>query len=37
MKERPLYLAVVPAYNESATIIGVIEALREHARASTRS
>lgn len=26
-----LYLAVVPAYNESATIAGVVEALREHA------
>ncbi len=25
------YLAVVPAYNESATIVGVIEALRKHA------
>jgi glycosyltransferase involved in cell wall biosynthesis len=26
-----LYLAVVPAYNESATIVGVVEALRRHA------
>lgn len=26
------YLAVVPAYNESATIVGVIEAVRERAR-----
>lgn len=25
------YLAVVPAYNEAVTIVGVIEALREHA------
>lgn len=25
------YLAVVPAYNESATIVAVVEALREHA------
>ena len=25
------YLAVVPAYNESATIVGVVEALRKHA------
>ncbi len=25
------YLAVVPAYNESATVVGVIEALRKHA------
>jgi len=25
------YLAVVPAYNESATVVGVVEALREHA------
>lgn len=31
MKERPLYLAVVPAYNESATIVGVLESLRRHA------
>lgn len=28
----PLYLAVVPAYNESATIVGVIESLRANAR-----
>jgi glycosyltransferase involved in cell wall biosynthesis len=28
---KPSYLAVVPAYNESATIVAVIEALREHA------
>jgi glycosyltransferase involved in cell wall biosynthesis len=28
-----LYLAVVPAYNESATIAGVVEALHEHAPA----
>jgi hypothetical protein len=31
MSDEPLYLAVVPAYNESATIAAVIEALREHA------
>jgi glycosyltransferase involved in cell wall biosynthesis len=31
MSDGPLYLAVVPAYNESATIVGVIEALRENA------
>jgi glycosyltransferase involved in cell wall biosynthesis len=31
MSTGPLYLAVVPAYNESATIAGVIEALRKHA------
>lgn len=31
MSESSLYLAVVPAYNESATIVAVIEALREHA------
>jgi glycosyltransferase involved in cell wall biosynthesis len=31
MDELPLYLAVVPAYNESATIGGVVEALRTHA------
>jgi glycosyltransferase involved in cell wall biosynthesis len=29
--EGPLYLAVVPAYNESETIVAVIEALRAHA------
>jgi glycosyltransferase involved in cell wall biosynthesis len=31
MSERSLYLAVVPAYNESATIAGVVAALRRHA------
>jgi glycosyltransferase involved in cell wall biosynthesis len=31
MSPAGLYLAVVPAYNESATIVGVIEALRLHA------
>ncbi len=31
MSPASLYLAVVPAYNESATIVEVIEALREHA------
>lgn len=31
MSNGPLYLAVVPAYNESATIVGVIEALRQYA------
>jgi glycosyltransferase involved in cell wall biosynthesis len=31
MTTRPSYLAVVPAYNESATIVAVIEALRKHA------
>jgi glycosyltransferase involved in cell wall biosynthesis len=31
MSPASLYLAVVPAYNESATIVDVIEALREHA------
>jgi hypothetical protein len=31
MSPTSLYLAVIPAYNESATIAGVIEALREHA------
>jgi glycosyltransferase involved in cell wall biosynthesis len=31
MSERGLYLAVVPAYNESATIAAVVGALREHA------
>jgi glycosyltransferase involved in cell wall biosynthesis len=31
MNEVPLYLAVVPAYNESATIADVVEALRKHA------
>lgn len=31
MSERASYLAVVPAYNESATIAAVVEALREHA------
>jgi glycosyltransferase involved in cell wall biosynthesis len=33
MSDGALYLAVVPAYNESATIVGVIEALRRHAPA----
>jgi glycosyltransferase involved in cell wall biosynthesis len=31
MSISPSYIAVVPAYNESATIVGVIEALRERA------
>ena len=31
MNSDPSYLAVVPAYNESATIVGVIESLRERA------
>jgi glycosyltransferase involved in cell wall biosynthesis len=31
MGEGSLYLAVVPAYNESETITAVVEALREHA------
>jgi glycosyltransferase involved in cell wall biosynthesis len=31
MSTMSLYLAVIPAYNESATIVEVIEALREHA------
>jgi glycosyltransferase involved in cell wall biosynthesis len=31
MSQRALYLAVVPAYNESATIMAVVEALRTHA------
>jgi glycosyltransferase involved in cell wall biosynthesis len=31
MSEGSLYLAVVPAYNESETIVAVIEALREYA------
>jgi glycosyltransferase involved in cell wall biosynthesis len=31
MSNGPLYLAVVPAYNESATIVAVLEALRKHA------
>lgn len=31
MSERSLYLAVVPAYNESATIASVVDALRRHA------
>ena len=31
MSISPSYLAVVPAYNESSTIVGVIEALRERA------
>jgi glycosyltransferase involved in cell wall biosynthesis len=31
MTTEPAYLAVVPAYNESATIVAVIEALREQA------
>jgi glycosyltransferase involved in cell wall biosynthesis len=31
VNEGSLYLAVVPAYNESATIGGVVKALREHA------
>lgn len=29
MSSKPSYLAVVPAYNESASIVGVIESLRE--------
>jgi glycosyltransferase involved in cell wall biosynthesis len=33
MSEGGLYLAVVPAYNESATIVDVLEALRRHAPA----
>jgi glycosyltransferase involved in cell wall biosynthesis len=31
MRNGTPYLAVVPAYNESATIVSVVEALREHA------
>lgn len=31
MSNGSAYLAVVPAYNESATIVAVVEALREHA------
>jgi glycosyltransferase involved in cell wall biosynthesis len=31
MSRSSLYLAVIPAYNESATIVEVIEGLREHA------
>ncbi len=31
MSPKPSYLAVVPAYNESATVVGVIDGLREHA------
>lgn len=31
MSTKRLYLAVVPAYNESATIATVVEALRRHA------
>ena len=31
MTERSSYLAVVPAYNESDTIVAVIESLRQHA------
>ena len=31
MSTSPSFLAVVPAYNESSTIVGVIEALRERA------
>jgi glycosyltransferase involved in cell wall biosynthesis len=31
MSQGALYLAVVPAYNESATIVAVVEALRAHA------
>jgi glycosyltransferase involved in cell wall biosynthesis len=31
MSDGSLYLAVVPAYNESATIVSVVEALRKHA------
>jgi hypothetical protein len=31
MSPDPSYLAVVPAYNESATIVGVVEAMRERA------
>jgi glycosyltransferase involved in cell wall biosynthesis len=33
MITEPLYLAVVPAYNESATIVDVVEALRRNAPA----
>ncbi len=36
MSDGPSYLAVIPAYNESATIAEVIAALREHAPGSTR-
>lgn len=31
MRAEPSYLAVVPSYNESATIVGVVQALRERA------
>lgn len=31
MSDGPLYLAIVPAYNESATIVAVLDALRRHA------
>lgn len=31
MSVKSLYLAVVPAYNESATIVSVVQALRQHA------
>src|SRR6476469_438669 len=31
MNEKPPYLAVVPAYNESATVGRVIRSIREHA------
>jgi len=31
MSNNPSYLAVVPAYNESATVVGVIDGLREQA------
>jgi glycosyltransferase involved in cell wall biosynthesis len=31
MRSDPAYLAVVPAYNESATIVGVVKRLRERA------
>lgn len=31
MRRQSPYLAVIPAYNESSTITGVIESLREHA------
>jgi glycosyltransferase involved in cell wall biosynthesis len=31
MYDNPSYLAVVPAYNESSTIRGVVQGLREHA------
>jgi glycosyltransferase involved in cell wall biosynthesis len=31
MSQDPTYLAVVPAYNESATVVGVVESLHEQA------